>query len=157
MEPWKSRGNSGKQRMLSLACAAVGLVLVLGFREFEGINSNGGAGFLLGLLLFSIGIPGFLLSGRQTVLVDSENRQIIVEDCNRFHTKRRVIPFRDIVDISTGYLGKKSNYATSYYLVLKLRNGEDYPLFAPGRFFQGANKRLTVAGWKERLEACMNH
>jgi hypothetical protein len=39
-----------------------------------------------------------------------------------------------------------------YYLVLKLRNGEEYPLFAPGRFFQGASDRSVVEGWRRRLE-----
>jgi hypothetical protein len=41
---------------------------------------------------------------------------------------------------------------TIFYLVLKLRNGEEYPLFAPGRFFEGASDRSTVEGWRQRLE-----
>jgi hypothetical protein len=51
-----------------------------------------------------------------------------------------------------GYLGKRSNFVTWYYLVLKLRSGEEYPLFSPGRFFKGGSDRSTVAGWRQRLE-----
>jgi hypothetical protein len=36
--------------------------------------------------------------------------------------------------------------------VLTLKGGEEYPLFSPGRFFEGATDRSIVAGWKERLE-----
>jgi hypothetical protein len=41
---------------------------------------------------------------------------------------------------------------TIYYLALKLRSGEKYPLFAPGRFFPGASDRSTVEAWRQRLE-----
>lgn len=156
MEPWKSQSSPGKQMMLSVACAGVGAILMIGFWGFDTINSNAGAGFLLGVLLLAIGVPGFLLAGKQTVLVDPRTHQIIVEDSNRFGTKRRSIPFRDIQDISVGYLGKKSNYVTSYYLTLRLRSGENYPLFAPGRFYEGSSERSTVASWKQRLEAYIN-
>jgi hypothetical protein len=156
MEAWKSQSNPGKQTMLSIACAVVGLILMIGFRGFEGIGSNAGAGFLLGLLLLFIGVHGFFLSGKQNILVDPRARQITVEDSNRFSKKKRSILFSDIEDISIGYLGKKSNYVTSYYLALKLRSGENYPLFAPGRFYGGSSERSTVLSWKERLEAYLS-
>jgi hypothetical protein len=35
---------------------------------------------------------------------------------------------------------------------LKLRDGEEYPLFAPGRLYDGASDRSIVEGWKLRLE-----
>jgi hypothetical protein len=152
VDVWKSQSNSGKQTMLSVACAAVGLILVISFRAFKGFGTNTMAGFLLGLLLLLIGVAGFLVSGKQTVIVDPKARRITIEDSNRFHTKRRLIPFSDIAGISIGYLGKRSNYVMQYYLVLKLRSGEDYPLFSPGRFFEGGSDRSIVASWKQRLE-----
>jgi hypothetical protein len=93
-----------------------------------------------------------LTSGKQTVTVDPEKRSITIEDTNRFSTKKQTIPFSDIVSVGVGYLGKKSNFVTWYYLVLKLRSGKDYPLFPPGRFFEGGSDRATVEGWKQRLE-----
>jgi hypothetical protein len=152
MDMWKTQSNPGKQTMLSVASAAGGLILMIGFRDFGGFGSNAMAGFLLGVLLLAIGIPGLLLSGRQTILIDPATRRITIEDSNRFRTKKRSIPFSDIAGISVGYLGKRSNFVTWYYLVLKLKNGEDYPLFAPGRFFEGASDKATVTSWKERLE-----
>jgi len=157
MDLWESQSNPGRQTILSVACGSVGLVLMIGFRNFESIDSNAGAGFLLGLFLLLIGVSGFLLSGKQTVLVDPETRRITVEDSNRFRTKKRSIPFSDIVGVSVGYLGKKSNYVIWYYLILKLRSGKDYPLFAPGRFFEGASDRSTVTSWKQRLEEYLRH
>ena len=152
MDVWTSQSSSGRQTMLSAACALAGLVLAIGFRDLGEFGSNTMAGFMLGMLLLIIGVAGFLLSGPQTVTIDPKARRITVEDSNRFRTRKRHIPFSSIVDITIGYLGKGSNYVTWYYLVLKLRNGEDYPLFSPGRFFEGGSDRSTVMGWKQRLE-----
>lgn len=152
MDLWKSQSNPGKQLVLSVACAAVGLVLAIGFRDFGSLGSNAMAGFLLGLLLLLIGVPGFLLSGKQTVIVDPKTRCITIEDSNRLRTKKRSIPFSEIVNVSIGYLGKRSNYVMWYYLVLKLKSGEDYPLFAPGLFFEGGSDKSIVTSWKQRLE-----
>lgn len=153
MDLWISQSNPGKQTGLSVACSIVGLVLAIGFHDFSGSQTNAMAGFLLGGLLLLIGVSGFLLSGKQTVVVDPKARHISIEDSNRFASKKRTIPFGDVVGISIGYLGKRSNYVTWYYLVLKLRSGEEYPLFSPGRFFEGGSDRSTVASWKQRLEA----
>ncbi|WP_028893345.1 hypothetical protein [Syntrophorhabdus aromaticivorans] len=152
MDMWKSQSNSGKQMTASVACAVVGLILVVGFHDFAGFDTNTAAAFALGLLLLLIGVPGFLLSCKQTVIVDPGTRRITIEDSNRFHRKKRSIPFSDIACVNIGYIGKRSNYVTWYYLMLKLRSGEDYPLFAPGRFYDGGSDRSTVEGWKQRLE-----
>lgn len=152
MNSWISQSNPAKQTALSLICALAGLALTVGFRHFSSADTNALAGFLLGLLLLGIGVIGFLVSGKQTVVIDPQARRITVEDSNRFGTKKRFIPFRDITDISLGYLGKKSNFVEWYYLILELKNGETYSLFPPGRFFEGGSDRATVAGWKRRLE-----
>jgi hypothetical protein len=152
MDVWISESNPGKQVVLSLACAAVGLVLVVGFRDFSGSGSNALAGFLLGALLLTIGVAGFLVSGKQIVIIDPNARRITIEDSNRFCTKSRSIPFTDVVDIRIGFLGKRSSHVRWYYLVLTLRSGEEYPLFSPGRFFVGGSDRYTAANWKQRLE-----
>src|SRR5512133_3183581 len=104
MDVWTSPSYSGKQAMLSAACAIVGLVLGFGFRDFGDWGSNTLAGFLLGVLLLVIGAAGFLVSGKQTVIIDPGARSITIEDSNRFHTKKRLIPFGDVVGISIGFL-----------------------------------------------------
>lgn len=134
----------------------VGLVLLVGFRDFGAWASNSAAGFGLGVLLFVLGLAGFIVSGRQTVQVDSGMRHIMISDSTRFGTKKRRILFDEIVDVRIGYLGKRSNFVGYYYLILTLKNGESYPLFAPGRFFKGAADKAIVMEWKLRLEAYLN-
>jgi len=152
MDSWTSQSNSGKQILLSVACAVVGLVLVFGFRDFRGSGTNAMAGFLLGMGLLLLGVAALLVGGKQTVVVDPRARCITIEDSNRLRTKKRSIPFGDIVDVGIGYLGSRSNYVAWYYLVLRLRSGETYSLFAPGRFFEGGSDKSIVASWKQRLE-----
>jgi hypothetical protein len=152
MDRWTSQSNPGRQRVLSVVCSVAGLVLMVAFRDFGALGANARAGLLLGALLLLVGIAAFLVSSKQTVIVDPEARRIIIEESSRFRTSHRSIQFSDVVEVSIGYLGKKSNFVTWYYLVLRLSNGEVYPLFSPGRFFEGGSDRSTVDGWRRRLE-----
>ena len=152
MDLWISESRPGMQTTASVASSVVGMVLAIGFRDFRSAGSNATAGFLLGVLLLVIGVAGLLTSGRQRVIVDPRMHHISIDDSNFLGTKSRLILFSDIVSISIGYLGKRSNYVTWYYLALKLRSGEEYPLFSPGRFFEGGSDRSTVESWRRRLE-----
>ena len=152
MDLWKIESNPGKQTALALACIVAGLALAIGFRHFTGPGlSNSLAGFLLGILLLIIGICALWVSGKQTVVIDPGLRRIVVEDSNPFRTRKRSIPFIDVVDTAIGYLGKKSNQVSFYYIVLKLRSGEEYPLFPPGRFFEGGSDRSVMESRRQRL------
>ena len=63
MDSLKFESNSGKQTVLSLVSIVIGIILVIGFRHFDGMDrTNSVAGFLLGLFLLLIGIS----SERQT-------------------------------------------------------------------------------------------
>jgi hypothetical protein len=153
MDSWKSENNPVKQLALAIVCVLIGLILTIACRNFSdpGIT-NSLAVFLLGLLLLIIGIYGLLVSGKQTIVIDPKTRCITIEDTNRLRTKKRSIPFNDIVDIKIGYLGKRSNFVEFYYLVLKLRSGEKYPLFSAGRFYEGGSNRAVVESWQQRLK-----
>jgi len=158
MEAWSLESQPGKQMGLAWGSAAVGLVLLWGFRHFEGPGlTNSLAGFLLGVLLMGIGVWGFLVSGKQILVVDPGTRRILVQDTNRFGSKTRTIPFEDIGTITLGYLGKKTNAVTFYYLVLHLRNGQQVSLLTPGRFFEGTTDRAVMEGWRQRLEAILDN
>lgn len=152
MGPWISHSNPGKQYLLSVASTLVGLILLAGFHDYRATGTNAMAGFFLGMLLAVIGVAGFLVTGKQSVVVDPKTRHITIEDSSLFSTRKRSILFSDIAGISIGFLGKKSNYVTWYYLVLKLSDGENYSLFAPGRFFAGGSDRSIVMGWQQRLQ-----
>ena len=151
MQTWTSRSRRGRQAAWAVGSAAVGLVLMVGFRHFRG-DSDMLAGFLLGVLLLGIGVAGLLATGTQTVTVDPSLRRIVVEDRTLFGEKTREIGFAQVSAVSVGYLGKKSNFVQTYYLALKLTDGRDYALFAPGRSYPGAGDRATVDGWRRRLQ-----
>ena len=153
MELWRAESNQRKQTVLSLVSVAAGLVLVTGFRDFHSSGmTNRMAGFLLGIFLLLIGVMAFASGGKQTIVVDPNARCITIEDTTYWGKKTRAIAFNEVVHVGIGYLGRHSNYVAIYYLVLKLRSGEDYSLFAPGRFYEGASDRSIVEGWQRRLE-----
>ena len=60
MEIWVSHSKPRQQTALAIGCTLVGALIVYGARGFQTLNSNAGAGFLLGfLLLFSwMGLTG---------------------------------------------------------------------------------------------------
>ena len=152
MEQWECRSNYGQQLAMALGCVVIGLVLAVGFRHFHGPGmTNAMAGFFLGLLLLGIGIASVVLTGQQSIRVDSATRSITIEERSPFKATRRVIALDEIAEITIGYIGKRSNYVTVYYLILTLRNGEEYPLFAAGYFYAGGSDRSVVEGWRQRL------
>ncbi|TCV85901.1 hypothetical protein [Sulfurirhabdus autotrophica] len=153
MAPLKFESNSGKQTALSLMSIIAGVTLAMGFRHFDGPGMTSNlAGFLLGLLLLFIGIAAFLVSGKQKIVIDPQARHIAIEDTTRFRTNKRTIFFNDIVDTGIGFLGKKSNFVSYYYINLHLKNGEIYPLFSPGRFFDGSSDRSIMETRRQQLE-----
>lgn len=153
MDSLKFESNPGKQTALSLLGIVVGVTLVIAYRHFDGPGmTNSLAGFLSGLLLLFIGVSAFLAGGKQSIFVDPQSRCIVVEDTNRFRTKKRSIPFGNNVDTGIGYLGSKSNHVSFYYIILKLKNGEQYSLFSPGRFFDGGSDRSVMENRRQRLE-----
>jgi hypothetical protein len=153
LDIWKFENNPGKQTALSLVCAVAGTTLIMVSLNFNGPDTtNSLTGFLLGIMLLIIGISAYLVGGKQTIIVDPKSRRIVAEDTNRFGVKKRLIPFSDIVDTGIGYLGKKSNNVNFYYIILKLRSGDEYLLFAPGRFFEGGSDRSVMESRRQRLE-----
>ena len=153
MDSLKFESSTIKQTTLSLGCVVIGLILAYGFRNFDSTGmTNSLAGFLLGMLLLVIGFSAFLVSGKQTIVIDPKARRIVIEDKNYFRKKKKLISFSDIVDTHIGYLGKKSNFVSFYYIVLKLRSGKEYSLFPPGYFFDGGSDRSVMETRRRRLE-----
>ena len=152
MGPWVAHSRAGLQLGTAVGCFVVGLVLAVGFRGFHSVKEDAFAGFLLGLLLAVIGLAGLVFSGWQTITIDPRSRRIDVVDSLLVGRRTRSIGFDSVGSVGIGYLGKRSNYVRNYYLVLHLREGKEYALFAPGRFYEGASSRATVEGWRERLQ-----
>ena len=154
MQKWVSHSSFIKQTALAIGAVVVGLVLMFGFRHFQG-NGDMLAG--LPSRRAPAGHRRRRPGGRRHADRDGRPRvrRIVVDDRTLLGAKTREIAFAEIRDISIGYQGKKSNFVQTYYLVLKLTSGSDYPLFAPGRFYAGASSRSTVEGWRQRLQQYM--
>ncbi len=155
MDRWVSQSRPTTQYATSVGMLVVGGVLAFGFRGSLRSGGDAVAGFWLGVLLVVIGAAALLAAGRQTVVVDPASRTITVADSSLLRSSERVIRFEEITDVGIGFLGKRSNFVSFYYLNLHLVVGRDYPLFAPGRFFPGASDRSTVEGWRRRLLEAM--
>ncbi|OIN93095.1 MAG: hypothetical protein AUJ20_05365 [Comamonadaceae bacterium CG1_02_60_18] len=153
MNDWTAQSNPSKQTWMVAMLTAMSLVLLYACRHFSNINTK--AGFLLGLLLLVLGAWGLLTRSTQTIVIDAQKRRITVTDKSRTGSSERVIRFDDITHVGMGYLGKRSNFVQWHYLSLLLRSGERYPLFAPGRFYEGSSDERTVQGWRDRLETML--
>ena len=152
MTPWITHSSPSRQALYGIISSALGALLVAAVLASGHRTENATLGGLLGGLLLVIGAAGLLTTGKQTVTIDPSERRIVVEESQVLGAKSRTIPFGEIEHVSIGYLGKKSNFVSFYYLVLRLQTGEEYPLFAPGRGFEGAWSRDTVDGWRDRVE-----
>jgi hypothetical protein len=155
--PWISRSRPGVQVAVATGFATLGVLMTWVLRDGLEQGGNVRAGLLLGVLLVLIGVGGLLVSAPQTVSVDPRARAIEVIDGRLVGAKRTIIAFNEVARVSIGYLGKASNFVNTYYLVLHLADGREYPLFAPGRFYEGASDRRVVEGWRERLEGYLAH
>ena len=153
MDIWTAESNPLKQLVLSWAIVVVGLILVYGFRNFDASGfTNSLAGFLLGVLLVVIGVPAVLMTGKQTTTVDPKNRQILIVDESRFGTKKKIIPFDEIVDLHVSSLGRRSEGSVSYYVTLNLTTGKNLPLFFPA-YYDGRWDRSVAESRCNRLQA----
>ncbi len=150
MEIWKSENNPNKQIAISLIFTIVGLLLIILCRNFiNSVSAGEMAGFALGILVFFISGYYLLVSGKQVVIIDPNKRCITIENNNRFGFKTRVIEFQNIINVRIGWIGRKTTFYY-YFLLLKLKDGKDYPLF--NQYYHGSFDRTTVESWKVKLE-----
>ena len=129
MEIWKSENEIKNQVLLSSVISIVGLILI--FFASNSDSDNGCTGFFLGVLLFVLGLIGALFVSKQIVSIDSDARLILIEEKGLLVTRRHQIDFDEIADVLIGYIGKKTNMVEFYYLILKLKNGQEIPVFKP--------------------------
>lgn len=152
MDMWKIESNPVKQTMLAWATAVVGLMLAFGFRNFDSSGlTNSLAGFLLGILLLLVGIPGIFMVGKQSITVDPKACRIMIEDTSRFGKKSRIIPFNEIVEVHVSSLGNRSEGSVSYYVTLRLESGKSFPLFFPS-YYDGRWDRSVAENRCSRLQ-----
>ncbi|MDD8017575.1 MAG: hypothetical protein PHP42_04320 [Bacteroidota bacterium] len=152
MDTWKVESNPAKQMIFTCGIVVVGLVLAYGFRHFDRSGfTNSLAGFLLGILLLVIGVPGLFMIRRESITVDSTTRRITIEKTNRFGKKDKIILFSEIADVSVTQLGNSSDGSPNFHVTLSLRSGKNFPLFFPA-YYDGRWDRSVAEDRCRRLE-----
>jgi hypothetical protein len=152
MDIWKIESNPGKQTLIAWIILVVGLILVIGFRNFDGSSlTNSLAGFLLGLLLLLIGFAVLLMGGKRSITVDPQAHRILIEDENRFRQRKRSISFDEVGKVYVSRLGNREGGSISYDVVLKLKAGDTVSLFRPA-YFDGTWSRSVMEDRCRRLQ-----
>jgi len=131
---------------------AVGLLLMWLARDFSHAGTNVTAGFLLGCMLFGLGVLALVVGESRTIELDEQRRRIVLEVRRRVGGSRRVeIPFAEIRELGIGLQGRPSSGTRYYDLVVRLRSGKDIHLFG-GCVFEGRMSRQWIDGLKARFE-----
>ncbi len=152
LEIWRIESSPQKQAALSVVVILIGLVLAYGFRNFDASGmTNSLAGFLLGILLLIIGIPGLVTGGKETITIDQRSHTILIENKNRFRKKQKWIAFHEIEGASVTKIGSSSSRTFTYYILLKLKSGKSFPLFYPA-YYDGRWSREVAESRLERLK-----
>ncbi|MDP2300790.1 MAG: hypothetical protein Q8N03_00005 [Ignavibacteria bacterium] len=153
MNNWTIQSNPVKQAVLTIIIIILGLLLMYGFRNFDSSSfSNSLAGFLLGVLLLVIGIPGLVTIGKETITVLPKERKILIVNKNLFRKKNHVLSFNEITTVQIGSLGTRSNGSKNYYLTLQLKSGKSFPLFFPA-YYSGRFDRAIAEERRWKLES----
>ena len=154
LEIWRIESSPNKQTALSVIVILAGLILAYGFRNFDASGmTNSLSGFLLGVLLLIIGVPCFVMGGKQKITIDPAAKIILIEDKNRFRQKKRLIVFSEITGAHVSEFGKRSNGTVTYYVSLNLKSGKTYPLFYPA-YYEGRWSRMVA---ESRLNILMTY
>lgn len=95
---------------------------------------------------------GIICPYQKTIVFDRGKPQIVIEEMTRKGASKQIIPFQEIAGSLMGYFGKPSNCANFHFTRLRFRSGEQYILFAPGRFYDGCSNRQIMEARKEQLE-----
>ena len=146
------QSKAGQTLLLAALCAIVGLVLLVGFRDYAQVNSNQFAGFMLGMLLFCLGVAGLAVRESRRIELDKGRRELILEVTRRMGGNRRiVVPFAQIEGFGIGLQGKPGSATRYYDLTVKTRNGEEIHLMG-GCVFEGRMDRAWIDNLRRQFE-----
>lgn len=147
---WISRLNTGQLKLYGAIGVGVGLVFIMLVRQASSLSSvTSTSAFLLGLLILILGLVALVMNGEQVITVDPKRRMVLIETTSRFGKKQRLIPFRDIADVSLGEIGDIEGGSISYFVQLNLKNGKDVGLFVG--FYGGNWSRGEMESRRQRL------
>jgi hypothetical protein len=146
----RTESNTLTQTAVSVVAVVAGLALAIGFRQFEGPGLTGSrAGFLLGIILLTLGLGMLLLAGKQVITVEAKSRRIVIENINRFRKSMKEIRFDEIADVYVGELGDREGGSIFYHVVVKLKTGKEIALFKG--FFDGVRSKPAMEARRQCL------
>jgi hypothetical protein len=118
-----------------------------GIQSLEQTTST--AALFLGLSILMISLATLVAGGTQIISVDPRRRLVEIQTVSRFGTKRRLIAFSQISDVSLGEHGDKEGGSISYHVVLNLKDGKEVAIFVGA--FEGIYERHVMDGRRHRL------
>jgi len=141
---------------LYLVMIAIGMLLMWLARDFSQAGTNVMAGFLLGSMLFGLGVLALLVGESRTIELDEQRRRILLDVSRRIGGNKRIeIPFSDVRELCIGLQGKASSGSRFYDLIVRLKSGKDIHLFG-GCVFEGRMNRQWIDDLKERFEKAIS-
>jgi hypothetical protein len=150
LETWITESSPAKQTAVGVGIFVVGLVLAIGFRDFDAATITGStAGFLLGILCLVISAATLLTGGQQTISVEPQFKRIVIVNRTRVRTTSKTIFFNEIAQVYVGEHGDKEGGSINYYVAAKLKTGKEVALFFG--FFEGGYDRSVMEARCQRL------
>jgi hypothetical protein len=135
-----------------VAIIVVGSLLMWLARDFSQAGSNVMAGFLLGCMLFGLGVLALIIGESRTVQLDEQQKRIVLEVRRRIGPSKRIeLPFSDIRELGIGVQGKPSSGTRYYDLIVRMRSGKEIYLFG-GCVFEGRMSRQWIDDLRARFE-----
>ena len=152
---WAFESNRNRQIFLAILIIFVGILLTYLCRNYDASRfSDTLAGFLLGLMLILIGVPAFVVTGKERTVIDTHARCILIEYRSRFKRKNTLIHFDDILSMRVAHIGRYSSGVVTYYISMDLRSGEKQLLFFPA-YYEGRWSFDVLENRLRKLEEIM--
>jgi len=146
---WITESSQGMQAAYGVVGAIVGGAFIFGSRIQSLEQTTSTAALFLGLLILVISLATLIIGGKQIISVDPRRRLVEIQTVSRFGTKRRLIAFSQISDVSLGELGDKEGGSISYHVVLNLKDGKEVALFVGA--FEGTYDQQMMEARCHRL------
>ena len=146
---WITESSQGMQAAFGVVGAIVGGAFIFGSRIQSLEQTTSTAVLVLGFLILVISLATLVIGGKRIISVDPRRRLVEIQTVSRFGTKRRLIAFSQISDVSLGELGDKEGGSISSHGVLNLKDGKEVAIFVGA--FEGIYERHVMDGRRHRL------
>lgn len=149
-ELWVEKSARGREFFMGFGLLLLGFFFLWKTWDVRNISDNYYAAFLLGWMLFGLGLFSVLFAREQKITIDAVGKKIEIENKTKFSNSVQVIRFAEIKEIGIGRIGSHANFTNFYHLRLHLKNGKVIPLFVG--MYEDVMDRNALQNKKEKLE-----